>query len=921
MTIVNPGAVSNNTTNVAHKLLVAWVDSQGTAIVGPQGQNIPLAQGGVALSAGANSQSSGTINFSNANGVTFGMDGAGNITATVTPGAAAGIAAAQAGTQTQTSGTLVFSNSNGFSFGMSNSSVITASYTVPSQTNQTVASGNIAGTGFTSTTTAGVVIVGTNNTAGLSLGVPNYLTTYVAQTTQTQPAGNIAGAGTTTTTQGGSTLGATQNSNGLSLAVPLWITTYVGQSTQTQPAGNIAGLGTTTTTQGGSTLGATLSTNGLSLAVPAWLTAAAGGGGFSGGVSNIGNTLGNTGTQTGTLVFAGGNNITLSVATAAGGAQTITISGANAGGAQTGISGIADANGTQTNGTVSFANSNGITFGLSTGANTGTITASYTVPTVTNSSWTVSDHNTSATVALLAFTQSNGMTLSLSTSNNGHHTVIGSYTVPTTAGLISGLNVSGGAGNSQSNVTGMTFNNSNGLTFGVSTGANVVTITGSYTVPSTAGLLSAINVSDSATSENITQLVFSNANNVTFGLSTAGGGPFATITASVLSQSVQTQAAGNIAGIGTTTTTQAGSTLGATLSTNGLSLAIPAWLTVAAGAGAAISAAGSSQNGGTIVFSNSNNVSFGMNGSTITATVTGAGGGGVAIAASNSTFTSGTVVMSAAGGALTISNGAQSALFSVPQTSSIVGTYGNNISTAGSTISVYPATLDLYVNLAAAEGTGSGALTVGSHSNGTLNLFPLNPAPQLFPGLMTVDRLGMLWSASVTNSTQSTQAFSSTFALGIYTQANATKLSRLYSGSFTTQGSANNGNSSLVNGIRWLTIASNSWDTQPVLSVGNYWGGMLALTGGTSWATASNGPVVARAGLSNQMSGIFGSASAGSASDPNRFPFDGYLSVSTAGLPATIALSDVIHTGSGYGQMVPYIAMLGSGKSGAFGYW
>ena len=510
MTVVNSGGVPNTTANVAHKLLVAWVDSQNTALVGAQGQNIPLAQGGVALSAGANSQSSGTINFSNANGVTFGMDALGNITATVTPGAAAGVAAAQAGTQTLTSGTLAFVNSNGFTFGMSGSSAITASYTVPTQSVQTQASGAIAGTGFTSTTTAGVVIVGTNNTAGLSVGIPNYITTYVAQTTQTQPAGSIAGAGTTTTTQAGSTLGATQNSNGLSLAVPLWITTYVGQTTQTQPAGNIAGIGTTTTTQAGSTLGATLSTNGLSLAVPAWLTAAAGGGGFTGGVSTGGNTAGNTGTYTGQMIFAGGNNITLSVSSGAGGAQTITISGANAGGAQTGISGIADANGTQTVGTLSFANSNGMTFGLSTGAQTATLTASYTVPgatsfsnlngltfglagstitgsytvpTVTNSSWTVSDANTSGTVALLAFTQSNGITLSLSTSNNGHHTVIGSYTVPSTAGLISGLNISGGAGNSRSGVSGITFSNSNGLTFGVSTGASVVTITASYTVP------------------------------------------------------------------------------------------------------------------------------------------------------------------------------------------------------------------------------------------------------------------------------------------------------------------------------------------------------------------------------------------------------------------------------------------------------
>jgi hypothetical protein len=50
---------------------------------------------------------------------------------------------------------------------------------------------------------------------------------------------------------------------------------------------------------------------------------------FAGGVSNVGNTAGNTTVQPGRIVFAGGNNITLSVGTAAGALQTITISAAN----------------------------------------------------------------------------------------------------------------------------------------------------------------------------------------------------------------------------------------------------------------------------------------------------------------------------------------------------------------------------------------------------------------------------------------------------------------------------------------------------------------------------------------------------------------------------------------------------------------
>jgi hypothetical protein len=83
--------------------------------------------GGVALSAGTSSVSSGTVTFANSNGVSFGLSN-GVMTATVTPGAAAGVGAVVAGTQTLTSGTLSFGDSNGISFGMSNSSLLTMSH-------------------------------------------------------------------------------------------------------------------------------------------------------------------------------------------------------------------------------------------------------------------------------------------------------------------------------------------------------------------------------------------------------------------------------------------------------------------------------------------------------------------------------------------------------------------------------------------------------------------------------------------------------------------------------------------------------------------------------------------------------------------------------------------------------------------------
>ena len=83
--------------------------------------------GGVAISASGSSASSGTVVFSNSNGVSFGMSGS-TVTASVAAGPSAGIGGIGASTQTATSGTVVFSASNGLSFGLSGSSQITGSH-------------------------------------------------------------------------------------------------------------------------------------------------------------------------------------------------------------------------------------------------------------------------------------------------------------------------------------------------------------------------------------------------------------------------------------------------------------------------------------------------------------------------------------------------------------------------------------------------------------------------------------------------------------------------------------------------------------------------------------------------------------------------------------------------------------------------
>jgi hypothetical protein len=308
------------------------------------------------------------LSFEGAGGVSVGMSN-GSVVISGGAGGGGGLGGIQVSNTTYTSGTVTFQNANGISFGSSGANGISASYTVPTQSNQT----------------EGYYVVG--NTTLSSSG------TMDARTQSLSGAGEVS-------------IGVSNGSIVISA-----------------PPSSV-------------------------------------------GVSNIGNTSGNTGTYSGQVVLSGGNNITLGVSTAAGGAQTIQISGANAGGAQTGISGIVVSNTTYTSGTVTFQNANGISFG-SSGANG--ISASL------QADWLLQAFNTSATVGILPGTSSK---VYLSNSNN----VSFGLTITNVSNIIAtasyALNVSDGGVNSNA-LSGLTFANSNGVSFGLSTGAGVGTITAS----------------------------------------------------------------------------------------------------------------------------------------------------------------------------------------------------------------------------------------------------------------------------------------------------------------------------------------------------------------------------------------------------------------------------------------------------------
>lgn len=860
----------------------------GIVLIDPAtGLPYSAAGGGVALSAGTNSSSSGTVVFSNSNGVTFGMSPTGVITATVTPGAAAGIAAVQLSNTTYTSGTVNFINSNGVSFGSTTGGGVTASYTVPGATvfsNSNNVSFGLNGSTITATATVPIGIAG------------------AAAGTQTGTTGTLVFA----------------NSNGLTF----------GMSGSSQVTGSYTVPGATVFSNSNNV---SFGLNGSTITATATF---AGGAGISAGVSTGGNTSGNTGTYSGQLVFAGGNNITLSVSSGAAGAQTITISGANAGGAQTGISGVVVSNTTYTSGTISFSNANGISFGSSAGQ---AITASYTVPTQTNQ-----------TIGLYASSQTTAQSSS-STIDARSLTVVGQGII--SAGLSGGSLIISGPG-----TTGLTQ-----LSAGMSTGGNTVGTTGlasaqlvlaggtnitlsgstnagSMTITVVGPNAGSVNFSAGTTSNNLGSIVFSNSNGVSFGLNGS------TVTGSVASQTNQTvglYALGN-------TTQNSSTTLDArTLSFNGLGEASVGYSNGSIQISVPPSSVGVSTGGNTsgntgtysgqVVFAGGNNITLSVSsgaGGAQTITISGANAGGAqtgisGIVVSNTTYTSGTVSFSNANGISFGSSAGQAitASYTVPtQTNQTAGLYALGNTTQNSSTTLDARTLSFNALGAMTMGYSNGSIQVsapvtssisvtgqlslsvngstislGAASYGTRSYWDngfiagSGGLSQLGLGSVVIQPLGadanfsfsalrQFISGSFSSSSNSSYAGTISVQAAIYTR-NASTLSLASSGSqsYAFTNTSNNSSGSL-SGVRGITLPLNA-----SLTPGEYWIGMWSSTASANanWFTVSN-MVQSQGNL--VYSGLLGAAS----NTSGQVVFGaGIWSTTSAALPSSIAFSHI----------------------------
>jgi hypothetical protein len=602
--------------------------SQNGNAVTISGANVGGAQTGISgMSAGTTQFTSGTAVFSNSNGISFGANGntitashnalttaaqsnhshgnptlaltnlsgttASNsngltlsLSANVGGGGGAGLSA---GTQSVNTGTVNFANSNGISFGMSGSNQITASHNA-----LTTARASNDGIGLN---TAATNVTWTVGSGGLSLNAGAYLTTAALSD-------HVHGQYLTTAAQSGHSHGVTLNltnlngtTGGNSAGINLSLSAIVPAQTvqpvavsaangsfnfSTMTLANSNGVSFSTGTQGVYATVATnyaasnvttnnLATSQSSLFQHTTATSAITAAAFP--AANSTNLLGTSFSSHshGNPTLALTNISGTTASNSAGLTLSLSAAAPGAGGGAALSAGTQSAN----TGTIAFANSNGISFGMSGSSQ---ITASYTVPTIPGAT---------------AFSNSNNVSFGL---NGSTITATATWAQSVqTQGMVS-FNGQTGA---LSRAVGSSLSSSvNGASTTIGLASNITTALQSTGAYLTTAMQSGMTSNYMSTAERGNYFYTSNN---TFANSThSHGNPTLNLT--------------NISG-----TTASGSA-GLTLS---LSAAAPG------GGGAVnVSAGTTSGNLQTIQFSNANGVSFGLNGSTITASAAGGAGGG-----------------------------------------------------------------------------------------------------------------------------------------------------------------------------------------------------------------------------------------------------------------------------------------------------
>ena len=749
--------------------------------------------GGVAVSAGTNQASSGTVVFSNSNGVTFGQDTNGVVTASVAGTVAGGTANINFSAGTTSSGlsNIVFSNSNNLSFGL-NGSTITVSF---SQNNQAVSGSN----GSYSFQTLSF-----SNANGISFGTSagSAVTASYTVPTQTNQSVGIYASSQTTGQSSSSTVDARSIS-------------FVGQ------------------------------------------------GGVSVGLS----------------------------------AGSVLISGATGGGA----GGVAVSAGTQSvsTGTMVFSNSNNVTFGMSGSSQ---ITASFSQSNQVNSVFAVSNttQSTSGTINASALSFQGAGAVSVGVSNGSviisaaagaqSNQTLGVYALSNTTQSSSGTldarsfsvnaygMVSAGFSNGSMVISGPDTTAFNAQSVGMSTGGNTAGNTGFGT----------------------DRLVLAGGANITLSGSTNAG----SMTISVVG------GAGGGGGVALSAGTQSVSTGTVVYSnSNNITFGMSGSSQVTASYNFNLSAGTTSNNLNAVTFSNSNNVSFGINGSTVTASASFAAQTNQTVglyALGNTTQNSSTTLDARtlsynALGAMTWGYSNGSIQVSAPATSSLSATGMVSLSTNGSTISIgVPGQTQsrfdvLPLNLVSLSSSGQ-----------TNSAYTLQYIQQLNDAL-TFSRVDIPLNISLSSSGATNTAAIAISAMAVLYTRNGSTLSPVVgtSQSQTLSWASNTSNFSNLTGPRMFSFPLGT-----SIQNGDYWLGFyLSTSSGISTGantTALNGTINMYLGTVLTASNF---ADVGSATNSTHGPiYQGLISSVPTNTSQTLQLSQLtVNGGSNFRANVPLI--------------
>ncbi len=698
-------------------------------------------------------------------------------------------------------------------------------------------------------------------------------------------------------------------------------------------------------------------------------------------ISNIKLSAGTLSSNRSDMTFSNANGVSFGLDTNG----VITASVAAAAGAQTGISALSAGTTLMSSGTASFANSNGVSFGINGNTITATVRTDYqssgnylTTAAQSNqvvnslngstgqislnvgSSLSASSNGSSITFGLASnittALQSAGAYLTTAMASNASTNFAGIGSAITngtmtfgTAGL--SLNLSNHLTTARASNDGIGLNtaltangvawtvNSSGLSLSIP--AFLTTAMQSQSSSNFAGVGSAITNGTMTygtgglslnLSNHLTTAMASNAGSNFVGLNSAltANGVSASINSSgislnfpaFLTTAMQSNQSSNFAGLGFTTASTAGTNIVATLSTNGLSMGIPNYVTNAAGGGITnvnVSAGTTSQNLSNFVFANSNNVSFGLNGSTITASINAGAGGGIALANSQTTYSSGTANIIASG-ALTIgSTTGQSFYFSAPAQSSLSATGQVSISVNGSTISIgvpNEITLNEYAPFQLGNNT-----TFSSLGQSSIYLQRIQPAANF--SFSAIERWASLSFASSTNNA----SVNYSILYGIYSRdigTNSTRMTRIGSSQMDIRAAFSSNSSmaaSIVVGANTVATGSAGTGLYTNITAGRhiYFPYATSLAGGNEYwiafnvqsaSTGTSTPLrIAFLELTNINNLTWGKIKSDNFFATNVSNVDdfgqGVFTVQSAGFPATIAdnqISNQVSLGRQYLQ-------------------